>query len=448
MMPDLRILLVLSASLAAFGAHAQVIKGVFDQPLPASVVVLYGTTGSEHPPIDSVRIGDDGTFEFTQRTYPAGFYQLGINGDDRIDLVVDPSDPLIDLVFHGTPLQRNLEVLHSGDNQRMWAYKRYSRAGQDALQVIQTERANASPLDTALLRELDRRESAARRTMRHMLDSLAGVSPDGQFARAVRLDRILDAAVQSGPQAIRAAFDFSDPWILRSNAYAKATVVYLQNTRFDNEYAFHRACDTLLVAASRDTACWRYMRYQLVDIFATYGPDEVAQYLVDEYVIGAGSRVPPEPTLVTIAAAQLRMVIGAPAPDVRLATPGVKDSIALSSLWSKQDYTALFFYSSTCDHCHGQMPGLRQLVSDMKPAFFKLIGIALDATIEEFNTTIAAEHINWPCYTSLIGWGEPAAKSYNVKATPSLIVVDRKGHIVAKPMDHQELRAFLEQRRK
>lgn len=429
-------------------AYAQVIKGIFERPLPAQMVVLYGTTGSDHPAIDSVRIEEDGSFMFLQRMLPAGFYQIGINGDDRIDLVVDPADPLIELAFHGTPLQRNLNVLRSTDNQRMWAYKLVSRAGQDELQAIQTERANASPLDTTLLNRLARHENATRQRMRLALDSLSTVAPEGQFARAVQVDRRLDAAVKAGPRAIREAFNFADPWTLRSNAYAKATVVYLQGTPFDNEYAFHRACDTLLMAAAPDTACWRYMRRQLVEIFATYGPDEVAQYLVDAYVVGAGSRVPPETELVRIAAAQLRMTIGSPASDAPLVTPAGHDSIMLSTVWPKHEFTGLFFYSSTCDHCHGQMPGLRALVKEMKPSFFRLLGFALDATAEEFTATIAEEEINWPCYTSLIGWGEPAAKAYNVKATPSLIVMDRNGRIVAKPMNHQELRTFLEAQRK
>jgi hypothetical protein len=223
-------------------------------------------------------------------------------------------------------------------------------------------------------------------------------------------------------------------------------VAYLQGTRFDSELAFHRACDTLLLTAAADTACWRYMRRQLVDIFATYGPDEVAQYLVDTYVVGPGSRVAPEAALLTMAAAQLRMTLGAPAPDAPLRSPLNRDTTMLSAVWSAQEYTALFFYSSTCDHCHHQMPGLRSLVMEMEPGFFKLLGIALDATAEEFTATIAEEGINWPCYSSLIGWGEPAAKAYNIKATPSLIVVDRMGRILAKPMDHTELRSFLSER--
>lgn len=425
---------------------AQTIQGRFERPLPARMVVLYGTTGSQHPPIDSVLIGEDGAFVFPYRALPSGFYQIGINGDDRIDLVLDPRDPVIDLAFHGVPLQRNLNVLRSADNQRMWAYKLVSRAGQDELKAIQAERANASPLDTAGLARLSRHEAAVRNRMRNALDSLSALAPDGQFARAVQVDRRLDAAAHSGPRAIREIFDFSDPWTLRSNAYAKATVAYLQGTRFDSELAFHRACDTLLLTAAADTACWRYMRRQLVDIFATYGPDEVAQYLVDTYVVGPGSRVAPEAALLTMAAAQLRMTLGAPAPDAPLRSPLNRDTTMLSAVWSAQEYTALFFYSSTCDHCHHQMPGLRSLVMEMEPGFFKLLGIALDATAEEFTATIAEEGINWPCYSSLIGWGEPAAKAYNIKATPSLIVVDRMGRILAKPMDHTELRSFLSER--
>ena len=447
-MTALRSLPLLVLSFAAVGTTAQSIKGTFEHPLPATHVVLYRTTGSDHPALDSVPISPNGSFEFPKQTFPPGFYQLGIHGDDRIDLVIDPSDPVVDVAFHGTPLQRNLNVLRSGDNQRMWAYKLVSRAGQDELLAIRDQRAGASPLDTALLHRLDHHEERVRARMSRALDSLSSIAPDGQFARAVRLDRQLDAVARSGPEVIRSTFDFSDPWSLRSNAYAKATVMYLQSIKFDNEYAYHRACDTLLSEAAADTSCWRYMRHQLVDIFSTYGPDEVAQYLVDQYVIGPGALRPPDPDLVRIAAVQLRLALGSPAPDTLLTVPGEQDTTRLSAIWPSQDYTGLFFYSSTCDHCHAQMPGLRELVSEEDPRHFKLIGIALDATTEEFMATIAEEGINWPCYSALIGWGEPAAKAFNVKATPTLYVLDRQGLIVAKPMDHVELRAFLDKVRK
>lgn len=429
-------------------ARAQVIKGVFEAPVPASVVTLYGTTGSQHPPIDSVRIADDGRFAFRERSYPVGFYQLGVNGDDRVDLVIDPMEPVVEVVFHGTPLQRNVTVLGSEENQRLWAYKLKSRTGQASLSMLREQRGNASFRDSALLRDLDLRELAIRRSMVHTLDSLIALAPDGQFAFAVRADRRLDSAAMRGPSAIRTEFDFSDRRLLRSSAYAKAVLLYLQSTPFTSDLALHRAVDTLLVAASRDTACWSYTRWQLLDMFTTYGPDDVAQYLVDRYVVGQDARVPPDRELLILAADQLRMAIGALAPDMILVKPGAVDTLLLSTVWPRHMFTGLFFYSSTCDHCHDQMPGLVDLVAVSAPSHFHLIGIALDATVEEFRATLADERINWPCYSELKAWGAQGAKDYNVKATPSLFVIDREGRIRAKPMDHEELRSFLDRNRK
>ncbi len=429
----------------AVSTSAQGIEGIFEKPLPATHVVLYGTLGSQHHILDSVPIAADGRFAFPAGARPAGFYQLGINGDDRLDLVLDPKEPVIEVAFHGVPLQRNVNVIRSGENQRLWAYKLKSRAGQAEVNALQEQRASASPLDTALLSGLDRKELAIRAGMARVLDSLIALEPEGQFAFAVYADRRLDSAAAGGPPQIRDRFDFSNPRLLRSSAYSKAVLLYLQSTPFTSDMALHRAADTLLSEASRDTACWSYVRWQLLDMFTTYGPDDLAQYLVDRYVVGRAALVPPDRTVLTMAANQLRMVNGAPAPDMILVTPGSPDTLLLSKVWPQHAFTALFFYSSTCDHCHAQMPGLVELVKESRPDQFHLIGIALDVTEEEFRATLVEEHINWPCYTELKAWGAQSAKDYNVKATPSIFVVDRQGKIRAKPMDHEQLRSFLQE---
>ncbi len=437
--------LVLAVLVGNFGpCIAQVISGTLERPLQAHVMLLYGTRGEDHPAIDSVSIDADGYFTFPQGTYPPGFYQLGVNDTDRVDIILDPYEARANFRFHGSPLQQNIEVVESSENQRMWAYKARSRNGQDVISAIRLERATASPLDTGLLRNLDEREREARRILDHALDSLTEIRPQGQFAFAVAIDKRLDEVRSLGPAATLRTFNFSDPRLLRSASYTKALVQYLQSTPYTDEFALHRACDSLLTAASGDTSCWSYMRKHLVELFATYGPDDVAQHLVERYVVGDGVRSPPDAELLRIAAAQLRSAPGAPAPDMILVSPGKPDTLHLLEVVLDHTYTGLFFYSSTCDHCHDQMPGLRQLVVDMDPKYFHLVGIALDATAEEFAKTIAEEDLNWPCYTELKGWGVQGAKDFNVKATPTLIVLDREGRIANKPMDHEQLRAFLQ----
>src|SRR5690606_28187816 len=99
---------------------------------------------------------------------------------------------------------------------------------------------------------------------------------------------------------------------------------------------------------------------------------------------------------------------------------------------------------STCEHCHEQMPALDEIYEDLKEKGYGLIGIALDADIEEFTGTSNEKGMTWPVFSELIGWGSPAAKAFNVKATPSFILLDQKGTILAKPVDHRELKLELE----
>lgn len=445
-MSALRLILPFSLCFLPLATSAQLIEGVFQGPIPASHVVLYSTRGHGHHALDSVPIKADGRFRFPQRRLAPGFYQLGVNDTDRVDIIVDHRERRLQLAFNGTPLQRHLDVRRSAENQRMWAYKLISRDAQADLEDVRARRALAAPLDTALLRGLERRDAAIRQRMLRGLDSLTALAPQGAFARAVRQDRSLDALAGEPPASIRKAFDFSSPQLLRSSAYSKAILLSLQGTPFTTEQALHRTCDTLLSAAAADTSCWSYMREHLIELFVTYGPDDLAQYLVEEYVVGPRALVPPSPSLLAMASEQLRLVPGAEGPDIDLVSPDGTATVRLSGMVAQHAYTVLFFYSSTCDHCHAQMPGLRQLVLDMEPSLLGVIGIALDGTLEEFQNTLAQERINWPCYSELNGWGARSAKAYHVKATPTFIVLDRHGIIRAKPMDHLALRAFLEGR--
>ena len=423
-------------------ASAQRIIGSFSDTIPIGQVILYGTRGTDSLPLDTVVVKDGG-FEFPDRRHPSGFYQLGINDEDRIDLVLDAREPTVVMRFAGRPLQEHVQVIRSPENARLWYYKRLSRAREDSIARISSTRSNASPLDTGLLRRLDRTEVALRMSTLRALDSLVELAPEGPFAKAVRLDRALDEFIGRSPGDILAAFDLSDPQLLRSRSFDKVILLALQGTMLDNELALQRTCDTLLAAAARDTACWAYTRTHLCELFITYGPDEVAQYIVDHYVTGPGALVPPGVDLLKAAAAQLRVAIGSEAPEIELVVPGSVDTVLLSSVLKGQRFTGLFFYSSTCDHCHDQLPGLRALTAQMDPGHFRLIGIALDASAEEFAATLQAEGIHWSSYSELKAWGAKSAKDYNVKATPSFFVIDRRGRIRAKPLDHDALRAFL-----
>lgn len=423
-------------------SKAQELTGRFTMSTPPAQVVLFDTKGAEHAPVDSVPVRN-GSFSFPQRNWPSGFYQLAVNDSDRVDIILHLKEARVELEFAGFPLQEHISIPRSDENRTLWEYKWISRAHQQRVREIKGRMEAASPKDYVLLLRLDSAEREALADKERRLNVLLAANPTGYFAKVVHADRALMAALPRGWSGVARNFGWADPELLRSSIYSKAVMAALQHAPQDRPDALERASDSLLVWTRSDSACWAHMRSFLVRLFSQYGPDHVAQYLVDTYVTGPQSRMPAGPEVMEAAADLLRVTIGVPAPGALLPDPVTGDTLTLSDVLARNAYTCLFFYSSNCDHCHAQMPGLGQLYTEWKGRGFELLGVALDADTSEFKETMTAERINWPCYSELHGWGSPAAKAFAVRSTPSFFLIDRKGIIRAKPMDHRELRELL-----
>lgn len=435
-MSRLLALLVLLGS--ATGLSAQRLQGTFDPPaLAGQRIVLLATRGSHHVSLDSTAIGRDGTFAFHAPLNAAGFYQLAVHDSDRVDLILDPREPLVDVAFSGLPLQRNIRIVTSDENKRLWEYKLVSRESQAIEAAAAQEKRQLQPTDVQRLAELDSTVARAQRMRTGHFARLLQGAPDSYFARVVRADLAVEAAQEQGPMAVARAFDFSAPPLLRTSVYDKAVMTFLRNVNVVSPDQFMVASDTLMALAAPDPECRAYMLDHLIELFSTYGPDMALQYLIDRYVAPAGSSAGIDPALRSRVDALLKVAVGATAPDIALNDGGRQQP--LSSIVRQGRYTALFFYSSTCDHCHAQMPGVKQDYATFHAQGFEVVGIALDADSIEFSTSIRENAIPWRCYSEFNGWGSTAAKAFQVKATPTFFLLDDRMRIVAKPYDAEEL---------
>lgn len=260
----------------------------------------------------------------------------------------------------------------------------------------------------------------------------------------VRADQNITEAITKGAAAIKNSFDWTSAALLRSSVYSKAIMAWMQKAPPDLPDGLISASDSLLLWTKPNHEAWDHTRSLLIRIFDQHGPDFVTQYLVDRYVAGPDVLVPASEELLRILVEQMKVAVGAPAPDVLLPDPIKGDTRLLCDLLQQKRLTLVFFYSSTCDHCHEQIPHLDQLYSQWKERGFGVIGIALDADVEEFRSTLDQYGINWSSFSELIGWGAPSAKAFMVKATPSLFLVDGTGKIVSKPYDHVQVKQDLE----
>lgn len=437
-------ILVVLALLIASVLQAQQLKGHIEDPAStAKKLKLYQARGASFTLVDSTRIQPSGDFNFSKRFNATGFYQLTLNDSDQVNLILDAREPLVDLRFDALPLADHVHVQTSDENKRLWELQYVTRETQAVKAAVAEQRSRLFPTDTLELNALDRVEQRAIQTQEHYMEELAARAPSSFFAKALRVDHAIQRARGKGPLAVAEVCDFSDPQLLRSTTYDNGVMAFMQNLNAVSEVQFSNAADTLMKLASGDTACQAYMLEHLIDLFATYGPEVALQHMIDRYVAPFGGGAVVSSAVRQKVNALLQVSIGRTAPDVELDDHGRK--VQLSQLVKANNYTAVFFYSSTCEHCHAQMPTMKEDRSTYLDRGFDVVGIALDVDSTDFLRSIQENAIPWKCYSEFNGWGSKAAQAFQVKATPALFLVDSSMKIVAKPVDAEELRIVLKE---
>ncbi|GEM_PF-588666 len=398
--------------------------------------------GSSTRALDSTTIRPDGHFAFQPRTFQTGFYDLVINDSDRVDIILVPGEKNVELAFNGTPLQRHLSVVRSDENKRLWEYKLVSKESQAIQAAATADRHGLQVNDFARMRELDSISARAVQLKQAHLQGIINGFPNSYLAKVIRADQGLDDARDKNPLAVMKVFDFSDPSLVHSSIYDKAVMTFLRNIHASSEEQFISASDSLIGYASRDPDCRAYMIEHLIDLFSTYGPELPLDHIIDHYVVSTEAIAMMDPALRAKVTEIRKVSVGAEAPDLDL--PVVDGPpIPLYAVVKEHRYTVLFFYGSTCDHCHKEIPVLKEVWNAFRPKGVQVLGIALDPDSTEFRKTIDEMELPWPAYSEFNGWGSKLAKALRVRATPWFYVLDRNMRIVAKPVDATALGLWL-----
>lgn len=422
----------------------QVLKGTVRDLPPQAWLTLFDTRGATHVALDSAQCGSSGRFKFgsmVQAAY-AGFYQLAVGDTDRVDIILDPREPEVVLEFTGTPLREHITVVRSEENLRLWEYKAVSREAQAIRRAVEVERRSLGTDQVVRSRELDTIAARADAMKIAHLDRLVRKAPDSYFARVVQMDRAVLAAQRKTPRDVLNVFPFDDESLLHCAVYEQAVLAYLRNLDAVSERQFISATDTLIVEAGTCVACRSFLVEHLVEVFGTYGPDLAFQHVLDRYLSDTTAIDGLSEAVRRKVENALRVRIGSDVPELRLPSP-VGDTVLLSSIYTVNRATMLFFYSSGCDHCHDQMPGLRRLYARFRNRGLQIVGISLDEDPGVFMETIQNESLIFPCFSEFRGWSSKAAEVFAVQATPSLFLIDGQGKILAKPIDHSEAEALL-----
>lgn len=141
---------------------------------------------------------------------------------------------------------------------------------------------------------------------------------------------------------------------------------------------------------------------------------------------------------------QKYLVAGARAPEfTQNDTAG--NPISLSSFKGK--YVLLDFWASWCGPCRKENPQLVKIFNDFKDKSFTILSVSLDKANGKklWLKAIKSDSLSWTHVSDLKHWDNEVAKLYSITAIPQSFLLDPNGVIIAKGLDHKELRKKLEQ---
>jgi thiol-disulfide isomerase/thioredoxin len=130
--------------------------------------------------------------------------------------------------------------------------------------------------------------------------------------------------------------------------------------------------------------------------------------------------------------------VGRIAPDFSWTESG--KNLQLSTLNDAKNYV-LVFWSTGCSHCLKEIPELHAILKDKKE--LKVVAFSLEKNNlrwAEMKKTLP----NWHHVLGLNKWENQIARTYNIVATPTYMVLDANKKIIAKPEQLKDLQKFID----
>lgn len=108
--------------------------------------------------------------------------------------------------------------------------------------------------------------------------------------------------------------------------------------------------------------------------------------------------------------------------------------------------TLVVFWASWCAPCRKEIPGLKAFYKDYKSKGVSIVSISVDQNINAWKKAVREEKMPWPNLANLPADGQLIMTKFNIKAVPTMFLLDTDGTILLTDPTLDEVLAKVKMR--
>lgn len=427
---------------------------------------------------DSTAINTEGEYVFSlSNNLESGVYFLVLPPENKlIHFLIDGQTDQIFFSSHADYLISEMKVTNDPVNKSYYDYLQFLGSNQIISNKYKAERETAvAAKDQENLMELSEKIFQIDESVRQYQQELINKDSNSLLAKIVRANQpifIPDFSDQPDPDFSNFLYtkkhwfdlvDFNDPRIIRTSILGEKIDGYLERLTYPFADSLNQSIDFILGKFEKNPIAYEYYLIRFLNKFASssrVGMDAVYVHLAENYFAKGKANFTEESQrnkIVSDAEKMKPTLIGKIAPDIALqeidweATLKAKDkknehkrfvskrSFSLHEI--KADYTVLFMWSPTCNHCKESMPELKVFYEKYKDKNIELVALCNQS---HKGIPLCAETIQDKEIFTWVNAMDPYLKSrfkqlYNVRNYPLILVLDKDKKILIKQIGAEQL---------
>jgi thiol-disulfide isomerase/thioredoxin len=242
--------------------------------------------------------------------------------------------------------------------------------------------------------------------------------------------------------------DFSDERLLRTPILQSKIKQYTTQLTPPLPDSIIASCDTIIEKSKANKEVFKYCVATLTNFYENsniMGYDAVFVHLAEKYYL-TDLAFWADSTLKAKIAERVRKIrpnlLNTPAHDLNMPDT----AFVMHNLYGvKAKYTVLTFWDPTCSHCKAEIPKLSEYYDSLRAKNFSIevFSVGIESEIDLWKKFIVEHKLKWINVSDLYN-NTRFRDFYDIYSTPVIYLLDDKKRIIAKRLDTEKLRDFID----